>query len=88
MSDAVQFDFGNSYESYILYNNLSIAGLINTGNTMVFDACTQVLNKKKNKEVRAKFSFLLKHRMTCLPVDQQDIELGYNLLDAFVKNIA
>jgi hypothetical protein len=85
-SDSIQFDFKSEYESYVLYNNLSISDAINNGKQPLFNSSIDFLTKETYKDIRNKFQFILEHGLNCLPISTQDIDFGYILLDIFTKS--
>ena len=46
---------------------------------------TKFFSKENYKDIKAKFNFILEHNLNCLPIETKDIELGYILLELFIK---
>lgn len=86
LSDNIAFDFKRDFESYVLYNNHSICKCINENSKELFYPSIEFLAKENFKEIKDKFNFLLESKLTCLQIDNRDIDLSYSLLDLFLKN--
>jgi hypothetical protein len=84
-SDSIKFDFKQDLESYAFYNNEAISNVINNNDEELFNASISFLGKEKFKILKQKYKFLIENRLTCLPIDIEDIELGYNLLELFLE---
>lgn len=84
-TDRIIFDFGQLHPSFSLFCNFSISELINQKNRPLFDAAVKFLAKPLQKELRRRLNFLIDQNITCDPVTPLDIELGYELLEEFLK---
>jgi hypothetical protein len=85
LSDYVIFDFAQDFDSYALYNNESIAQIINNKYRELFYLTISFLSKSEYKEIRGKFDFLVDNELQCDSINSNDIELGYELLDIFTQ---
>ena len=86
LSDSITFDFKGDFESYVFYNNYSVSLSINENAQELFNSSIQFLPKENYKDIKEKFSFITENKLTCLQIDNRDIELSYYLLDKFLKN--
>jgi len=85
LSDAIIFDFKQNFESYTLYNNKSIAQVINNNCKDIFLASIKSIEKSSYKDIKNRFNFILKNNLICDSITSTDVELGYELLDNFLK---
>jgi len=85
LTDGIKFSFNQSFDDFIIYNNLAIEEVINTQNYDIFKSSIEFLPKELYKEIKDKFKFLLDSELLCLSIDSQDIELSYFLLDLFLS---
>ncbi len=86
MSDAISFSFKGDFDDYMFYNNLSVADVINNRKQQLFNSSIEFFPKEDYKEIKDKFNFLVGNNLTCLQIENKDIELAYALLDLFLKN--
>lgn len=86
LSDSIIFDFKQDFESYTFYNNQSICIAINEKAKDLFNSSIQFLDKENYKDIKDKFNFITENKLTCLQIDNRDIDLSYNLLDEFLKS--
>lgn len=85
LSDSIIFDFKQDFESYVFYNNHTVSMSINENIRELFYASIQFLPKEDYKEIKDKFNFITNNKLTCLMIDNRDIDLSYGLLDEFLK---
>lgn len=86
LSDSVTFDFNNDFPSYNLYNNLSVAQVINEKQGYLLKASIDFLPKADFKDISSKYNFLIENNLNCISFNQLDIDLALNLLDIFLVN--
>lgn len=84
LSDSVTFEFNNDFPSYNLYNNISVQQVINNKEKELFKASIDFLPKEEFKDTYSKFNFLIKYNLTCISLDQTDIDLSLELLSKFL----
>ena len=84
-SDYIAFDFSQDFDSYALYNNKSVSQVINNHGQELFYSSIEGLTKPRNKDIKSKFKFILENNLNCDVITAEDIELGYELLDKFIK---
>ncbi len=82
-TDYIVLDFQNEYPSIILFNNLSISEVINRKLRSLFRSSISFLDKKQQKIIQSRFSFLIEHDIKCLPVTRNIIPIGLELLSDF-----
>lgn len=85
LADSIIFDFSQDFESYVLYNNKSVSQVINNQAQDLFFSSIEFLDKSTIKDIKSKFKFILQNNLYCDFITPQDIELGYDLLDSFMK---
>lgn len=83
LSDSILMDFGNEFPSIVEYNSLSIANAINEGLIDLFVAATNHFDKAMRKLLRNRFCFIVDNGIRCSPIQQQDVEHAFELLDHF-----
>lgn len=88
LSDHIIFNFARDYESYVLYNNESIAQAINEQYIELFNLSISFLKKGEYKDLKKRFRFLLSNNFKCDIINSNDILLAYELLDLFAKKYA
>lgn len=85
VSDVIFFDFKNDFDSYALYNNESISQVINSKATDIYNSAIYFFDKPEYKKLKEKFKFILKNDINCISLNENDIELGYDLLRKFLS---
>jgi hypothetical protein len=85
LSDSIIFDFSQDFESYSLYNNKSVSEVINNKRKELFYSSIEFLGKSENKDIKNKFKFVLENDLKCDILNPEDIYLGYELLNEFLK---
>jgi len=84
-SDFLIFDFGQTHKSFKMFSNLNISELINSRNVILFDKAISFIKKDLQKELKKKIRFIVDNEINCEPITENDIEMGYALLDRFLS---
>lgn len=85
VSDAIIFDFKQDYDSYALYNNETMTDVVNSKMKELFQLSISFMGKEEYKEIKSKFSFLIKNDITVHSISETEIATSYDLLDRFLK---
>ena len=83
-TDSLIFDFGQLHKPFAIFSNFNVSDLINTKNSALFDSSVSYLDKERQKDLKKKFRFLLDNDIHCEPILEDDINIGYDLLDKFI----
>lgn len=84
-ADYLIFDFDQLSKPFMMFSNYNISDLINTKNVVLFDKVVNHLQKDTQKDLKKKIRFILDSEISCIPINELDIEIGYNLLDQFLR---
>lgn len=82
-SDAISFEFKKNANNYVLYNNESIANVINKKEVALYQASILFLEKQYFKELKSKFKFIVENNLVCHSLSVNDIGRAYQLLEIF-----
>jgi predicted nucleic acid-binding protein len=85
-TDSVVFSFGADYPSFIEYSNLAISLAINNQNSQLFYSSIRTLSKERRKVIKDRFDFLLRHHISCIPLNQDIISNAHELLSKFKQS--
>lgn len=90
-TDSVLFNFGADYPSLIEYSNLAISLAINNRDSQLFYSSIrtrskQQITKEDRKEIKGRFDFILRHDISCIPLNQDIISNAHELLSKFKQS--
>jgi predicted nucleic acid-binding protein len=84
-TDQIILDFQQEHPPIILFNNFSISEVINRRLVGLFHETVSFLEKKQQKVLRKRFSFLIEQGVKCIPVTRKILPIGLDLLSDFTK---
>jgi|SanBayMetagenome_1026888.scaffolds.fasta_scaffold00786_2 predicted nucleic acid-binding protein len=85
-TDSVVFSFSADYPSLIEYSNLAISLAINNQDSQLFYSSIRTLSKEKHKVIKGRFDFILRHHISCIPLNQDIISNAHELLSKFKQS--
>jgi hypothetical protein len=84
-TDFTLLEFGQDFSPLREYCNTAVSSLINNENKIYYRESIRFLPKPKRKLLKHKFDFVLSEKLRCLPLSQNAIDLGFDLLYEFSK---
>lgn len=83
ITDSIVINFGTDHPSIVEYSNLALSLTINNQDASLFYDSICTLPKEKQKLIRGRFNFLLKNRISCVPINKEIIDAAHGLLFKF-----
>src|SRR5262249_45157476 len=83
-TDQLIMEFGIYHPPIIEYGNFAIADAINQRLDLLVAAAIGFLPKDQIKSIRARFGFLVRNNIQCVPLNRNDIEVAFWLLHEFL----
>jgi hypothetical protein len=84
LTDKIIIEFGSDYPSIIEFSNYAITEAINSKNQNLFKESVHFLDKDMQKFILRRFQFLLNSEIQCIPINENILDCGLNLLTQFL----
>lgn len=83
-TDQLLLNFGGRIPSLIEFGSIAISKIINESHDTLFASSISHLDKELQKKLRARFDFLIRTDVQCVPVTPEIATVGMNLLARFL----
>lgn len=86
VTDSMVMEFGLLHSPLVEFGNFAIAELLNEKIAPMFSAAVSFLSKNEQRLLVDRFKFLLSSGIHCVPLQRQDVETAFSLLEIFLRH--